>query len=331
MSQIREAQVFLTRDCNLRCGHCNLVRSDENELGPDEWKEAYDRMGDIGIETVKLLGGEPTVKEWLPELIEYSSHGSIRTALLSNSMFSDEMMKSLVDSGLWGYFASIDGLDDIGAIKTIGKDAARKSGRGYRMLHKLKERGVPLLAANVVINRRNMHDVPEICRILSDDGFYVNLCTIQHTSQDREFSRRDVDREYLFSGEDEEKLEELAEELTDMKKSGVKIAVPESYIKGMPVYAIGCDWQCENMSQLRIDADGGVMLCNEHRTPLAGRYNILEITPENYDRFLDDWKETRDLTDCDGCYWSCFIQAEDNIRHGRADFHYVNSKEEVLV
>lgn len=330
MKKITEAQIFLTRECNLKCGYCNIVRDDMNELGFEEWKKAYDNMENIGIKTVKVMGGEPTVKKWLPGLLEYISKGSIRTAILSNSLFDDQTMERLVDAGLWGYFASVDGLSDIlGGIKTFGEDAAEKSSEGYKMLHKLKERGVPLLAANVVINKPNMHEVPEVAQRLSNDGFYVNLCTVQHTKNRKEFSRTNVSDDYRFTEEGSEHLEELANKLIQKKRSGVKITVPETYIRDIPVYGINCDWKCEDISQLRIDADGSLMLCNEYRTPLADKYNITSITLENYERFLRDWKESRDIIDCDGCYWSCFLQAEDNIRNGLEEFHYFKNKERV--
>jgi len=323
-NKITEAQLFLTRDCNLRCGYCNLVKSEDNslnELDIDGWKRAYDNMEDIGIKTVKLMGGEPTVREWLPELLEYISKGTIKTAILSNSLFDNQTMERLVTAGLWGYFASVDGLGDID-IKTVGEDAAKKSHKGYLMLNRLKEKGIPLLAANVVINRQNIYEIPELVQRLSDESFYINLCTVQHTNQQKEFSKPLADS-YKFNEEDREELEKLAVELIRMKHSGVRLSVPESYIKDMHVFAINSNWQCDDFYQLRVDSDGGLMLCNEWRTELADKYNITSLTPEKYEEFLHDWKEIRKKTACDGCYWSCFLQAKDNIENRKPEFHYL--------
>ncbi len=328
-SKITEAQLFLTRDCNLRCGYCNLVKSEGNsrdELDINGWKRAYDNMEDIGIKTVKLMGGEPTIKEWLPELLEYISKGPIKTAILSNSFFDNQTMERLVTAGLWGYFASIDCLDDIN-MKTVGKDAAKKSHKGYLMLHKLKKKGVPLLAANVVINRKNIYEIPELVQGLSDKDFHVNLCTIQHTKQQKEFSKPLEDR-YRFNEEDKEDLKELAAKLIQMKNSGVRLSVPESYIKNMYLFSINSNWQCDDIYQLRVDSDGGLMLCNEWRTELTDKYNITSLTPKKYEEFLYDWREIRKKTVCDGCYWSCFLQAKDNIEKGQLEFHYFEEQTE---
>ena len=315
--------MFLTRDCNLRCGYCNLVKSGNNlrdELDIEGWKKAYDTMENIGIKTVKIMGGEPTIMGWLPELLEYVSKGPIKTAILSNSLFDNQTMERLVTAGLWGYFASVDVLGSIG-VKTTGEDAVKKSHKGYLMLNKLKDKGIPLLAANVVVNRQNIYEIPELVQRLSDEGFYTNLCTIQHTNQQKEFSKPLKDR-YKFNEEDRKDLEKLATELIRMKDSGVRLSVPKSYIRDMPLFAIDSNWQCDDFYQLRVDSDGGLMLCNEWRTALADKYNIKSLTPEQYKEFLHDWKEMRKKTVCDGCYWSCFLQAKDNIEKEQSEFHY---------
>lgn len=98
----------------------------------------------------------------------------------------------------------------------------------------------------------------------------------------------------------------------------------------MPEYGIECNWKCTEMVQLRIDAAGGIMLCNEYRTKLADKYNIgvsrlspagLQLHPW-MDDLLSDWLKVREKLDCTGCYWSCFIQAEENIRRERLEFDF---------
>jgi MoaA/NifB/PqqE/SkfB family radical SAM enzyme len=294
-----------------------------DELSLTDWQRAYENLKQIGIKTVKLLGGEPTIKPWLPELLRYSHHVGLKTAVLSNSLFADETLQDLVDGGMWGYFASVDGIE---AIKTIDQDASKKSKNGYQMLRKLKEHGVPLLAANVVINKTNMWEIPEVVQRLSDEGFYSNRCTIQYTTnEEKEFCRTTLSDEYRFTEQDRPALQELAQTLIDLKRSGVKISIPESYLRDMPRYAVYSDWQCETPVQLRVDADGGLMLCNEYRTSLADTYNITTLTPERYAQFLQDWQTVKASLECDGCYWSCFLQAEENLQQGKLEFTYFSS------
>jgi len=317
---VTEAQIFLTRKCNMNCGYCKLTeRQFEKELNLVDWMLAYRRLEQIGIKTVKLMGGEPTVKGWLPDLLRFASRTSIKTALLSNSHFDDDVRKKIADSLPWGYFASIDSLKSINAHK----DPVKKSMSGYGALQALKNTNIPLLAANVVINKHNYKDIPEIVQHLSDEGFWVNLCMVQHTKDEaKEFSRVKIKSDYLFTEEDLPDLEFLSNKLVQMKKDRVKISVPYSYLTGITKYGIGCNWKCKQMSQLRIDADGGLMLCNEHRTDLANKYNVVHLNEISFQKFLKDWDVVRSRTKCSGCYWSCFIQAEDNIGNSKLEFEY---------
>jgi len=319
MYKITEAQIYLTRDCNLRCGYCKLVKSEIGDISFQDWTNAYDNMEKIGIKTVKILGGEPTLKKWLPDLLQYSIKKKIKTAILSNSSFSDEVADRLVKSGLWGYFASVDSLKDL----KIDASTSKKSRNGYSMLKYLQKKHVPLLAANVVINRINMYEIPDLVSKLSMEGFYINLCTIQHTTNsNKEFSDSNINKDYLIPLSKKNDFTLLSKKLLKLKKSGIKISVPDIYLENMPIYGIKNNWQCTYPLQLRIDSDGSLMLCNEFRTELLNKYNIVNLTLNDFRSFLNEWKIARKFINCDGCYWSSFIQAEDNLKNNKLEFQY---------
>lgn len=126
-----------------------------------------------------------------------------------------------------------------------------------------------------------------------------------------------------FLPSDRMMIEALGRELAAMQREGVRIAVPQSYLLGMGEYGIDCNWECTRPVQLRIDADGVLMLCNEYRTGLADLFNVTRLDPGSYSRWVDEWFEERRRIDCSGCYWSCFIHAEENIRLNRLEFDYM--------
>lgn len=321
-----EAQVFLTRGCPNRCGHCKLARNGtlDGELDLEHWQKGFSNLENIGIKTVKIMGGEPSFRDWLPELINYiSTETSLKVAVLTEGSFSDAYGKQLADSGLYGIFCSVDGLEAInGGVQTI-EGAIPKSKRGYVALHKAKELGVPLIAANTVISIQNIKQLPEIVKSLSDEDIYVNLgCIIWSDDERREFSQPIRD-EYKFKSEHMLLIKESMDKLIEMKRDGVKIINHEQYMKDMTTYGINLDWQCSDFIQLRIDADGGLMLCNEYRTELVKKYNITDMDLPRYANFISDWYKVRKDIDCDGCYWSCFLIAENNLKQGKLEFSYL--------
>lgn len=324
MSDVTECQVYLTRKCNLMCGYCKLTEKQfNNELSVDEWKETFSTLEKIGIKTVKLMGGEPTALERLEEIIRHiNEHTNIKFALLSNSLISDERIDSLVNAGLQGYFASVD------AIKNIdhNSDQERKANAGFEVLKKLKSKGVKLLGANLVITTKNLSDIPETVSVLSNEGIWVNLCSVIHDNRQkgqREWEyRKVVDDSVLLKGEDIPALNNIMIKLLQLKQDGVRIAAPDSYLINMSRYGVDCSWQCTRFSQLRIDADGALMLCNDIRGDVSGKYNIKTLTAEKYQEFQRDWQMERERTSCSGCYWSCFYLAEENLKLGRNEFYY---------
>lgn len=327
---LTEAQIYITRGCNYRCGYCNLAKKDSeliDELNCKEWEKAFCIMqNELGVKTAKILGGEPTRLTWLPELIEYiNKNSSIKVAILSNSSFNYALAEKLADAGLFGYFASIDTLKNLESEQI---DFRKKSAKGYEMLLEFKRLGIPLLGANIVIHKQNIHEIPMIIEKLSDLGIWGNVCTLQIANQEKEFSRAGVDKNIRFYKEDKKELEDLSRELIKLKRSNAKITAPESYLENLAKYGINSNWQCNEISQLRIDSNGDFMFCPEwkwERTGLSTRYNILSINKKTYTKFLAEWKKSRPKINCEGCFWSSIWTAENRIKNGGEEFDYAEN------
>ena len=64
-----------TWNCNQKCVHCyaaGQANAEEAELSTGEWKQIIDRCRTVGIPQVTFTGGEPTMREDLPELIGHA-------------------------------------------------------------------------------------------------------------------------------------------------------------------------------------------------------------------------------------------------------------------
>ena len=63
----------LTYRCNNDCAHCYNARPrDYPELSTAEWKAIIDRLWQCGIPHLVFTGGEPTLRQDLPELIQHA-------------------------------------------------------------------------------------------------------------------------------------------------------------------------------------------------------------------------------------------------------------------
>jgi radical SAM protein with 4Fe4S-binding SPASM domain len=75
----------VTFKCQNNCVHCYAGGPHETiELTTDQWKEVMNRLHEIGVFIVTFTGGEPTLREDLPELLLYAQNKGMVTGLISN-------------------------------------------------------------------------------------------------------------------------------------------------------------------------------------------------------------------------------------------------------
>ncbi|MBN2048698.1 MAG: radical SAM protein, partial [Anaerolineaceae bacterium] len=93
----------ITYRCNNNCSHCYNARSRNfPELSTIQWKQVIDQLWAIGIPHIVFTGGEPTLREDLPELIQYAqSRGQITGINTNGRRLKDPVfLQQLVDAGL---------------------------------------------------------------------------------------------------------------------------------------------------------------------------------------------------------------------------------------
>ncbi len=75
----------LTFRCQNNCSHCYAGGPHETpELTTEQWKDVIDRLHQIGVFILTFTGGEPTLREDLPELLLYGQNKGLVTGLVTN-------------------------------------------------------------------------------------------------------------------------------------------------------------------------------------------------------------------------------------------------------
>ncbi len=76
----------LTFRCQNNCVHCYAGGPHEtSELTTEQWKEVINTLSQIGVFILTFTGGEPTLREDLPELLLYAQNKGMVTGLITNS------------------------------------------------------------------------------------------------------------------------------------------------------------------------------------------------------------------------------------------------------
>ncbi len=95
--------VALTFRCQNNCGHCYAGGPHESpELSTAEWKTVIDKLNEVGVFILTFTGGEPTLRDDLPELLSYAQGKGIVTGLITNGrrLRDKAYVKQLEKSGL---------------------------------------------------------------------------------------------------------------------------------------------------------------------------------------------------------------------------------------
>ena len=93
----------LTYRCNNACPHCYNARSrDFGELPTGDWFKIIDRVWENAIPHIVFTGGEPTLRDDLPELIAYAESKGQITGLNTNArrLQDTKFLTKLVEAGL---------------------------------------------------------------------------------------------------------------------------------------------------------------------------------------------------------------------------------------
>jgi radical SAM protein with 4Fe4S-binding SPASM domain len=75
----------LTFKCQNNCIHCYAGGPHETEeLNTEQWKQIIDKLRQAGVFILTFTGGEPTLREDLPELLLYAQNNGMVTGLVTN-------------------------------------------------------------------------------------------------------------------------------------------------------------------------------------------------------------------------------------------------------
>lgn len=154
------------RRCNLRCVHCYAQSKDieyKNELTTQQGKDLIDDLAHFGAPVILFSGGEPLMRNDLPELAQYARQKGMRAVISTNGTLIDKKMaKVLKDIGLSYVGVSLDGMRETNDKFRGVKGAFDAALTGMRNC--LAE-GVKV-GLRFTINKKNVKDIPAIFDLL---------------------------------------------------------------------------------------------------------------------------------------------------------------------
>ncbi|QQS39800.1 MAG: GTP 3',8-cyclase MoaA [Acidobacteriota bacterium] len=266
--KIRDLRISVTDRCQFRCFYClpngepPLARKD-TILTFEEILRASRVFVRLGIEKIRLTGGEPMLRRDLEKLVkslsELKSEGLKDIALTTNGFSIPAKAKLLKDSGLDRITISLDSLDPKNFEDITGVD---KLGEVLEAIEAAREAGLEPIKANAVIVRgRNEHELADFARFARETG--VSMRFIEFMPLD---SGHGWKREMVVSGR--EIRDAIQREFPlELKKDsrGTETAWRYRFADGAPgeigIIAPVTEMFCGQCSRIRLTADGQIRTC----------------------------------------------------------------------
>ena len=158
----------VTRRCNLKCIHCYAHAKDKafkNELSTDEGKALLDDLAQFGVPVILFSGGEPFVREDLPELARYAVKLGMRAVVSTNgTLITPERARIFKEIGLSYVGISLDGMEEVNDRFRGVKGAFQAALKGIR---NSQEAGLKV-GLRFTMNRLNAAEIPAIFDLLED-------------------------------------------------------------------------------------------------------------------------------------------------------------------
>jgi len=185
-----------TRRCNLVCAHCYSVSDNsiaDNELSTAEARAMIGQLGAYGCPILLLSGGEPLLRQDLPELATHAVALGLRVAVSSNgTLLDDALAMRLKEAGVAYIGVSLDGLE---AAHDRFRGAEGAFASALKGIRAARRAGIKA-GIRFTLMQCNVRDVPGIFALLADEGL-PRLCFyhLVHTGRGAALAGSGLDHE----------------------------------------------------------------------------------------------------------------------------------------
>jgi cyclic pyranopterin phosphate synthase len=196
--EIKSVRVSVTDKCNFRCTYCmpaeglEWLRRDEI-LSFEEIARLVRVLAQLGVDEVRLTGGEPLVRRDLPVLVEMLAgiDGVRDLSLTTNGVLLDRLAKPLVDAGLRRINVSLDTLNHVRFAEIARRDALDAVLRGLEEAERYPQLR-PIKVNCVAVKGFTETEVPALAELARRKPYVVRFIEFMPLDADEAWREDDV-------------------------------------------------------------------------------------------------------------------------------------------
>jgi cyclic pyranopterin phosphate synthase len=196
--EIRSLRVSVTDKCNFRCRYCmpaeglEWLQRDE-VLSYEEITRLVRVLSEMGVDEVRLTGGEPLVRRDLPVLISFLAEipGIRDLSLTTNGVLLDRLAGPLVDAGLRRLNVSLDSLSHVRFAEITRRDALDRVLAGLEEAERYPELR-PIKVNCVAIRGFTEEEVPALAELARRKPYVVRFIEFMPLDADEAWREDEV-------------------------------------------------------------------------------------------------------------------------------------------
>jgi GTP 3',8-cyclase len=196
--EIRSLRVSVTDKCNFRCRYCMPAEGLEwlprdEILSFEEIQRLVGVLASMGVDEVRLTGGEPLVRRDLPVLVAMLSetHGVRDLSLTTNGVLLDRLAAPLVEAGLTRLNVSLDSLSHVRFAEITRRDALDKVLAGLEEAERYPELR-PIKVNCVAMRGFTEEEVPALAELARRKPYVVRFIEFMPLDADEAWKEDEV-------------------------------------------------------------------------------------------------------------------------------------------
>jgi GTP 3',8-cyclase len=196
--EIKSLRISVTDKCNFRCRYCMPAEGlqwlpREEILDYEEIARLVRIMGAMGVEEVRLTGGEPLARRDLPALVSQLAGipGVNDLSLTTNGVLLDRFAAPLVEAGLKRLNVSLDSLSHVRFAEITRRDALDRVLAGLEEAERYAELR-PIKVNCVAIRGFTEEEVPALAELARRKPYVVRFIEFMPLDADEAWREDDV-------------------------------------------------------------------------------------------------------------------------------------------
>ncbi len=258
-------RISVTDRCNFRCTYCmpadNVEFMDRsNLLSFEEIQRVVQIVSRMGINRLRLTGGEPLMRKNLPVLIKMLNEvdGIDDIAMTTNAYFLKDQAQSLKDAGLKRLNVSLDALDPEKFRDVNRRDCLQSVLDGLDTARKVGFKSIKINA--VAVRNFSETEIMSLIEMGRSDGFEVRFIEFMPLDSDKVWERDKV----LFGHEIVNMIKDNYELVPIDNSLEIGPASEYNFADGkgkIGIITAVSNPFCDHCNRIRMTADGKLRTC----------------------------------------------------------------------